>query len=355
MRGLRNLQIVAAVLVGCLFACGSPEVRKEAAVEKAAEAIRIGDLVSAEAEIKAYLQFAPRDIDARTRLAKLLSDQGLNHEALRLITTLPAGTELDESSRLLLGRLLLSDNQLRRCGPLLVALERDAALEPGLKAGFLEAVANYDPVMFIPSLPASWLKALIPLYLQNGCLSRSIVCLADVPIDDPGREALIDAILAHAMEHGELQEAKRAGLIDTADTPRKLIVNHRLLLLNNQWELAAEVERQFIRTFSAHPLRYEILLAMAQRAIHSGHHEEGLDIANQAVELHPNSSKALLQKARALESLNRRDEALHTFQMILDLEPGHPIASREVHREQLGEKERAFDLHLTATGIRNPS
>jgi hypothetical protein len=204
MRKLVAIQSAAFGVLGLVLACSSPDLRREQAIERAAKSIGTGDMVTAETEIAAYLSFAPNDIEARVRLAQVMASQGLQVEALSLVTDLPPGLSLDVHGRSLLGRLLVDDRQLRRCAPILVALEHDGVLEPDLKRSFLEAVARRDPADLLSSLPGSWLRDLVPHCLRFGNLDHAIECLARVPVDDPLREAVVDSVLANALERGQL-------------------------------------------------------------------------------------------------------------------------------------------------------
>jgi len=353
MRVNTVIRFAVLCVLGFAVACDSPQQRREKTIQRTTQALAVGDGVTAEAEIEAYLGFAPNDVEARVRLAEVLASRGQRRRALELITDLPQRTTLDVRGRSLLGRLLVHDDQLRRGAPILAALEREGSLKPDLKVSFFEAAARCDPSPFLPSLPVSWIRDLVDRYLRLGNIERSVECLAKVPEDDPQRAELVDRVLAAALEKNDLQTVTRSGLVDAADTPRKLLIRHRVLLGHDQWELAAEVEQRFMARFPTHPLRYEILLAMASRAIRSGRLQDALGIANQAAELHPSSTQALALKARALRGLGRESEALLAFQMILDLDPHNAVASREV-RTATEEGERTIDLHLVASEVGRP-
>jgi tetratricopeptide (TPR) repeat protein len=343
--------VVALPMLLCLCmaaACSSPEQRREQALREAEQAVAIGELGQAETGLREHLRYAPGDITVRTRLAQLLEQQGRSCEALPLLGSLPAGVEPDLPARQALGQLLLSCRRFTRCAPVLVALEAEGALQPGRKEELLRAVARDRSAPEVARLvPASWSHELVLLCLQAGKLEEAIGCIEQLPIDDPERIGLTDQVLRHAVQNNQLKPLEHSPeLYQQGATPWQLLAHHRVLLKRDQWTSAIAIEQAFVERYPEHPQRYEILLAMARRAVATGHYLIGLERADEAIQLDPGRCAALVVKGRALQGIGRDQEARQVFELVLDLQSDHPVAQRMLEEKTDGS---TIDLHLTAT------
>jgi tetratricopeptide (TPR) repeat protein len=329
-------------------ACSSPEQRREQALHAAEQAIATGDLGQAETRLREHLRYAPGDMAVRTRLAQLLEQQSRCREALPLLSSLPAGVEPDLAARQTLGQLLLSCRRFTRCAPVLVALEAEGALQPGRKQELLRAVARDSSAPEVARLvPAAWSHELVLLCLQAGRLDEAINCIDQLAPDDPERIGLTDQVLRHAVQNNQLGSLEHSPeLYQQGATPWQLLAHHRVLLKRDRWTSAIAVEQAFVKRYPDHPQRYEILLAMARRAVSTGHYLVGLERADEAIQLDPGRSAALVVKGRALQGLGRDQEARQAFELVLDLQPDHPVAQRMLE-ERAGNS--TVDLQFTAT------
>jgi tetratricopeptide (TPR) repeat protein len=343
--------VVPALLLCIATACSSPEQRRQLALQEADTAVAAGDLDRAVAALREHLRFAPNDLTVRTRLALLLEQQSRSCQALELLTSLPDHVALDLPARQALGRLLLGCRCFERCALVLVALEREAALAPEVKQELLREVARdkHGSAQEVARLvPAAWVRQLVLLCLSSGQLGEAIACLAQLPSDDPDRVDLTGQVLRHAYENDLLGKIEhKPELLEPGETPWQLLAHHQLLLRRNQWAPAIAIEQTFAERYPDHPQRYEILLAMARRAVRTGRYTLGLERADEAIRLNPDRTDALVVKGRALQSLGRNRQARLIFEQVLDTQPDHPVALRMVADER--SEPSSIDLHLTAT------
>jgi tetratricopeptide (TPR) repeat protein len=259
---------------------------------------------------------------------------------------------LDLPARQALGRLLLDCRCFERCALVLAGLEREGALAPELKLELLREVARdeHSSALDVARLvPIAWVCQLVPLCLSSGQLSEAVACLELLREDDPARAGLTDQVLRHAVENDLLGKIEhRPELFQSGETPWQLLVHHRLLLRRNQWAPAVAIEQTFVERYPDHPQRYEILLAMARRAVRTGHHQVGLSRADEAIQLHPDRTEAMVVKGRALQGLGRHRQARLVFEQVLDVQPDHPVALRIMAADDQSEPS-SIDLRLTAT------
>lgn len=78
------------------------------------------------------------------------------------------------------------------------------------------------------------------------------------------------------------------------------------------------------------PAPREAVVALARRHGSQGDGRTALALASEALRLSPGSLPALVEKARALDGLERRSEARRTWQLVLELDPGNGTAARFV-------------------------
>jgi Flp pilus assembly protein TadD len=71
-----------------------------------------------------------------------------------------------------------------------------------------------------------------------------------------------------------------------------------------------------------------MIVAMARRRGSQGDGRTALALASEALRLSPGSVPALVEKARALETLGRRSEARRAWQLVLELDQGNGSAAR---------------------------
>lgn len=114
------------------------------------------------------------------------------------------------------------------------------------------------------------------------------------------------------------------------------------------WEGRYDEARQVLAPLLLDPApRGDAVQAAFHVELWSGHLEaaEGLAAAARARE--PRDATWLLLHARALHALGRREEALSTLDVLLDLSPGHPEA--RAFKEQVRAESRAWEAAVGAT------
>ncbi len=327
---MRATPVAAAFGAAALLtACPSSGERRARVLVRAERALAAGNADQAATLLRHQLDETPRDPVVAARLAAILEPADPNG-AFAVLASLPEDASRDDVAyRRLLARLHVAAGRLEPAALLLVALERDRLAEPDTVRAFLEALAARGGAEGIERpLPPEWRVRIAGLLVDRTAPREAAVALERVPAGT-GRDAVLDRLLGTLLEGDATAAlAGHETLLDGPPSPRKLLVRHRLLLSRGAWGPAAAVEEEFRRLYPEHPERHAMIVAMARRHGSQGDGRAALALAAEALRLSPGSVPALVEKARALDTLGRRSEARRSWQLVLELDPGNGTAAR---------------------------
>jgi predicted Zn-dependent protease len=349
---------IASIVVTCCLslACTPPAQRRTRALELADLAVAAGDSARAEAELRRFLAYAPRDVPVATRLASLLDRRGRSREAAQLFTSLPDDVVMDAASREVLAAVLIHDRQLRRGAEVLAALEAEGVAEAEIVDELVRALARRggNPAAE-RAMPARWRHRLVEMLVAAGSTDPAAAAVLRLAADDPHRERLRDAVLERVLTAGSVELLRRhPGLLEGAQTPAVLLASHQMLVADSRWGAAQEIEKRFLDRYGDHPQRCDILLAMTRRLLVTGTPEAALERADEALRLDPRRSDVLVAKALALRLMDRDRDARAVLEMVLDVDPDNPTARRLVDGDSATSRERVQLLLTTDLATPGP-
>ena len=262
-----------------------------AAVAQSRDAVDRGDPRRAISILEARLSFAPRDLAARSELARVWLSLGEASRASQVLRELPSDVAVDVDYRKTLARALVELHRIDEAAPVLAALSRDGELDGRLLDRWIEQLAE-----------GAW---------SDPIEGRGAIALAAFP----------DSVTAR-------------------DSPAKLEIEHRRLHTAGRHSEAAEVEALFLERYPTDPASYDIALTRSKRLLAEGQPEPSLALARQAAALDPSRAAPWVQQSLALDALDRAEESLHALDRALAADP-YDTANRALWSRAAALRDRA--------------
>lgn len=272
----------------------------------------------------------PEDRRTISRLAERLAVRGWDEEAIRVLSVLP-DDESDLYFRRQRVRLLIRLQRWGRAASALVEMEAQGQVDPPLREELILALTRNcqtDPARtVIRTLSPSWKRGIAQQLLNDERLDAAAEVLEAMKTED--REDLVAAWIDLALQRTGAQDLLgHRSLLGSPATPGKLLAQHRILTEARRWDQADAIELRFLERYPKDPRGFEVAVSRARRLIRSGRAEEGLALADRAVEMDPTRAEALMERAFALEGLGRIQEAKQAYRMVLAVEPDNEAARR---------------------------
>ena len=284
---------------------GSPGARAEFDVDVGEALLLAGDPQSAERLSREALSVRPWDDDAAFLLAQSLVDLGLSADADAVLAKHVAARGEDPW---LLERWSAMDETRRRAPAAVEKAERalrlldQAAPHPSARARLESRLGEAQLAAGRPSDAALTLKQAV---------ARSPVPPGDRVV------SLAQALAKSGDVAGALAAVEPALARDPSDD-QLAAERARLLMLSGRKDEGVAAYEALLSDPRALPGRHgQVALALVQ----GGRPERGLEVAEQALQLHPMHVGLLLAAARVSDAAGRRDEAEARFRRALALEP----------------------------------
>ena len=270
---------------------------------------RAGRVHDAEVTARALLKSSPNDIGAHKLLGHIYLRQ-LGEGGNGVSSASPAGNVLD-----------LAIGEFEK----IVALQ-PKSVEDHMVLGQLytlkhqpeKAEAEFKTAQEIEPESEEVVLNLSRLYAESGDMQHAVKTIADIPADGrtPKMEFTLGALYEQLKQHKnaiaayQRAEALEPGSLQTMDALAQA------LLSNNQLD---EALKQYKELADADPENSEALVRIAEIERRQGKYEDALATIHKARKIDPSSLEAGFNEGLLLDVLGRFDDAVQTYQQMVDL------------------------------------